>query len=148
MPIECIALARVLNPITPMDTYLHPPAIIQLTISDTNSPTLLSPIRGVNYTQGAKFSLITKTSVSSTSFGDPFLSLPIYIDLPLLVTSMVLSSGFSPDTPSVPPSSYLTVKTVSYSGLQPPCVPASSLDHHLFARDPSFLIVVSEDLFS
>ena len=68
VPIEWIALGRVLNPMTSMDASLHPPAILQLTVSDKNIPTILAHIRGLNHTQDATFSLTSKNSVASTSF--------------------------------------------------------------------------------
>ena len=62
----------VLNLMTSMSASIHPPSIIQLTGYDKNSPTLLDPSRGVNHTQYAILSLITKHSVASNSFDDQF----------------------------------------------------------------------------
>ena len=74
-----------MKPMTSMADYIYPPAILQLTGSDTNIPTLLDHKRGVNDTQDATLDLTTKTSVASTSFDDPVLNLPISIYLPHLV---------------------------------------------------------------
>ena len=61
---------------------------------------------------------------------------------------MVFSNDFSSENNSVTSSSYLTVKTGSYSGVKPPCNLSYSLDLHLFARDPNFLIAVSAAFFA
>ena len=104
MSLKRIALARFLNPVTSMDFYLHPPAILQLTGSDANIPNLLACRIGVNYTQDATFFLTTKTSVASTYFDDPVLNLTISMDLPPLVTEMVFSTEFLLALPQCPHS--------------------------------------------